>query len=140
MTIKVAVGKVSLAPWPALCSGIMCNIFVCLAVLMASAAKAVIGKIVSIFLPICAFVISGFEHCVANMYYIPAGMLAARNPEYVGKAQELYAITAEQLDRLNWGGFLYHNLLFVSIGNIIGGGVLIGLMYYAAFVHQGKKA
>ena len=125
MTIKVAVGKVSLEPWAALCSGIMCNIFVCLAVLMASAAKAVIGKIVSIFLPICAFVISG--------------MMAAENPAYVGKAQELYGITAEQLHKLDMAGFLYHNLLFVTIGNIIGGGVLIGLMYYAAFVHQSKK-
>ena len=139
MTIKVAVGKVSLVPWPALCSGIMCNIFVCLAVLMASAAKAVIGKIVSIFLPICAFVISGFEHCVANMYYIPAGIMAAGNEKYVLKAQELYGITAEQIDKLNIAGFLYHNLLFVTIGNIIGGGVVIGLMYYAAFVHQSNK-
>ena len=139
MTIKVAVGKVSLDPWPALCSGIMCNIFVCLAVLMASAAKAVIGKIVSIFLPICAFVISGFEHCVANMYYIPAGIMAAGNEKYVLKAQELYGITAEQIDKLNAVGFLYHNLLFVTIGNIIGGGVVIGLMYYAAFVHQSNK-
>ncbi len=135
MTIKVAVGKVSISPWTAICSGIMCNIFVCLAVLMASAAKAVVGKILSIFFPICAFVISGYEHCVANMYYIPAGIMAKGNPEYVQKAQELYGLTANQIDRLTVGHFLYDNLLFVTIGNIIGGGVIIGLAYYYAFVH-----
>lgn len=139
MTIKIAVGKVNLSPWTAFCSGIMCNVFVCLAVLMASAAKAIIGKIVAIFLPICAFVISGFEHCVANMYYIPAGMLAARNYDYVARAQELYGISEAQLSRLTVGHFLYDNLLFVTLGNIIGGGLLVGLMYYAAFVRKEKQ-
>ena len=139
MTLKVAVGKVTMSHWTAFCSGIMCNIFVCLAVLMASAAKAVVGKILSIFFPICAFVISGFEHCVANMYYIPAGIMASKNPEYVQKAQELYGLSLDQIHQLSVGSFLYNNLLFVTAGNIIGGGVIIGLMYYAAFVHPQKK-
>ena len=138
MTLKVAIGKVSLTPWTAICSGIMCNIFVCLAVLMASAAKAIVGKLFAIFFPICAFVISGYEHCVANMYYIPAGLMAKQNPAYVEKAQELYGITAEQIDKLTIGSFFYDNLLFVTSGNIIGGGVVIALMYYAAFVRQDK--
>jgi formate/nitrite transporter len=139
MTIKIAVGKVNLSPWTAICSGIMCNMFVCLAVLMASAAKAVIGKLFAIFFPICAFVISGYEHCVANMYYIPAGIMAKSSAAYCAKAQELYGITAEQLNRLTVGHFLYDNLFFVTIGNIIGGGVLIGLVYYFAFVHCNKS-
>lgn len=138
MTIKIALGKVSLSPWAAVCSGIMCNIFVCLAVLMASAAKAVVGKIMAIFFPICAFVVSGFEHCVANMYYIPAGIMASKNAAYVEKAQELYGITAEQIQQLTLGHFLYDNLLFVTLGNIIGGGVLVGLMYYFAFARKEK--
>lgn len=139
MTIKIALGKVSLSPMTAICSGIMCNIFVCLAVLMASSSKSLPGKILAIIVPIAAFVISGFEHCVANMYYIPAGIMAAKNSDYVAKAEEAYGITAEQIDKLTIGSFLYDNLLFVTIGNIIGGGVVIGIMYYLAFVRNGEK-
>ena len=139
MTIKIAVGKVNLDPWTAVCSGIMCNVFVCAAVLMASAAKDISGKLLACFFPICAFVISGFEHCVANMYYIPAGMMAAKNPKYVEKAQELYGIGAEKLANLDLSHFFGNNLFFVTIGNIIGGGVVIGLMYYAIFVHKSNQ-
>ena len=88
-TIKVALGKVSLSFLPALISGILCNILVCAAVLMASTAKDIAGKSLAIFFPIMAFVVSGFEHCVANMYYIPAGIFASMNPDYVAKAKEL---------------------------------------------------
>ena len=87
-TIKVALGKVSLSFLPALISGILCNILVCAAVLMASTAKDIAGKSLAIFFPIMAFVVSGFEHCVANMYYIPAGIFASMNPDYVAKAKE----------------------------------------------------
>lgn len=139
LTIKIALGKVNLSPVTAICSGVMCNIFVCATVLMASAAKDVIGKIFGAFFPIFAFVISGFEHCVANMYYIPAGIFAAKNQKYVEKAGELYGITKEQLSNLDIMHFLYNNLLFVTIGNIIGGGVVIGLMYYFIFVHKNEK-
>ena len=136
LTIKIALGKVTLSPFTAICSGIMCNIFVCLAVLLASSSKSLSGKILAIIVPIAAFVISGFEHSVANMYYIPAGILAAKNPDYVAKANEVYGITAEQLDKLNIGSFFYNNLLYVTVGNIIGGGVIVGLMYYYAFVYK----
>ena len=64
---------------------------------MAAAAKDIGGKVLAIFFPILAFVVSGFEHCVANMYYIPAGIFAAGNPAYVQKAQELYRLEAEKL-------------------------------------------
>ena len=67
-----------------------------------------------------AFVVSGFEHCVANMYYIPAGLLSASNPEYVRQAQELYQITAQQLQQLTAANFLIRNLLPVTVGNILG--------------------
>ena len=139
MTIKIAVGKVNLDPWTAFCSGIMCNIFVCAAVLMASAAKDISGKLFACFFPICAFVISGFEHCVANMYYITAGLIAKMNPAYVEKAQELYGIGADKLANLDLSHFFVNNLVFVTIGNIIGGGVVIGLMYYTIFVRKSDK-
>lgn len=128
-TIKVALGKVGIDPMQAIVSGILCNVLVCLAIFMAATAKDVAGKCIAIFFPIFVFVISGFEHCVANMYYIPAGILAVHNPIYAAKATELYGITAEQLSGLNFGT-MFSNLLPVTIGNIIGGMVFVGLLYW----------
>lgn len=128
-TIKVALGKVGIDPMQAIVSGILCNVLVCLAIFMAATAKDVAGKCIAIFFPIFVFVISGFEHCVANMYYIPAGIFAAQNPLYAAKATELYGITAEQLSGLNFGT-MFSNLVPVTIGNIIGGMVFVGLLYW----------
>ena len=128
-TIKVALGKVGIDPMQAIVSGILCNVLVCLAIFMAATAKDVAGKCIAIFFPIFVFVISGFEHCVANMYYIPAGIFAAQNPLYAAKATELYGITAEQLSGLNFGT-MFSNLVPVTIGNVIGGMVFVGLLYW----------
>ena len=128
-TIKLALGKVGIDPMQAIVSGILCNVLVCLAIFMAATAKDVAGKCIAIFFPIFVFVISGFEHCVANMYYIPAGIFAAQNPLYAAKATELYGITAEQLSGLNFGT-MFSNLIPVTIGNIIGGMVFVGLLYW----------
>ena len=128
-TIKIALGKCNLDFGTAFASGILCNILVCVAVLMAIAAKDVAGKILGIFFPIFAFVISGFEHCVANMYYIPAGMFAKLNPDYVAKAEEAYGITAEQLNNLSVAGMI-KNMIPVTLGNIVGGGICVGLLLY----------
>lgn len=128
-TIKVAVGKTNINPLAGFTSGILCNILVCLAILMASAAKDVTGKILSVFFPIMAFVICGFEHCVANMFYIPAGMLAATNSDYVNKAQELYGLTSSQCDALLSPKSLVC-FSYVTIGNIIGGMIFIGITMY----------
>ena len=97
---------------------------------MASTAKDIAGKSLAIFFPIMAFVVSGFEHCVANMYYIPAGIFASMNPDYVAKAKELYGITGSQIAALNCGNFFTVNLLPVTIGNIIGGGFIIGGLFF----------
>lgn len=130
-TIKTAVGKTGLNFVHALFSGTLCNILVCAAVLMAAAAKDIAGKVLAIFFPILAFVVSGFEHCVANMYYIPAGIFAAQNPAYVQKAEDLYGLNAEKLAGLNWGSFVTVNLIPVTIGNIIGGAILVaGVCFY----------
>lgn len=136
-TIKVAYGKCTITPFKAVCSGILCNILVCIAVLMATAAKDIAGKVWAIFFPICAFVVGGWEHCVANMYYIPAGIIASMNDGYVAKADELYGISAEQISAsVNIGGFI-SNLIPVTIGNILGGMVFVALPLY--LIHKDKK-
>ncbi len=128
-TIKIAMGKVNTTFFNGFFSGIMCNIFVCGAVLMASAAKDVVGKVWAAFFPIFAFVISGYEHCVANMYYIPAGIFAKQNETYVNMAMEKYGYTAEQLESLNWLNFFIQNELPVTLGNIVGG-MFLGVILY----------
>lgn len=126
-TIKVALAKVSITPVKGIASGILCNVLVCLAILMAGSARDIAGKVWAIFFPIWAFVIGGFEHCVANMFYIPAGMLAATNPSYVAKAEELYGITGEQCASITVMSSL-KNFIPVTIGNMIGGAILVGLV------------
>ena len=135
-TIKVAMGKVNLSFGAAFASGILCNIFVCMAVLMAMAAKDISGKIWAIFFPILAFVVSGYEHCVANMYYIPAGIFAKANGTYASLAMESYGYTTLQLDSLNWVNFVVKNLIPVTLGNIVGGMVFVGLPLY--LIHARK--
>ncbi|SHK71962.1 formate/nitrite transporter family protein [Hespellia stercorisuis] len=137
-TIKVAVGKLALSPVQGITSGILCNVLVCLAVLMAASAKDIAGKVWAIFFPICAFVVGGFEHCVANMYYIPAGILAASNPAYAAKAQEVYGITEAQLSGLNAFNSL-HSFIPVTLGNIIGGMLLVGLPLYLIYKKEWKS-
>lgn len=134
-TIKVAVGKATIGFGKGIASGILCNIIVCLAILMAAAAKDIAGKVLAIFFPIMAFVVGGFEHCVANMFYIPAGILASLNPDYVAKAKEVYGLTTEQLNSLSLAGF-FTNQIPVTIGNIIGGMVFVGLPCYLVYVKK----
>ena len=136
-TIKVAIGKVHLDFMPALVSGILCNLLVCGATLMAATAKDVIGKIFGALLPIFVFIIGGFEHCVANMFYIPAGILASKNPEYVSQLEKLYGYGAEHVADLNLHHFFINNLVPVTIGNIIGG-FMISLTLYYCFVRKAK--
>ena len=135
-TIKVAMGKVNLSFGAAFASGILCNIFVCMAVLMAMAAKDISGKIWAIFFPILAFIVSGYEHCVANMYYIPAGIFAKANSTYAAVAMESYGYTTLQLESLNWVNFALKNLVPVTLGNIVGGMIFVGLPLY--LIHSQK--
>ena len=132
VTIKAAVAKCSMGFGSAFLLGVGCNFLVCIAVLLAFAAKDVAGKILGIFGPICVFVICGFEHCVANMYYVPAGIFAMGIEKYAAKAVEAGVNTGV----LNWGSFLLHNLLPVTLGNIVGGVCIGTLMWYA---HLRKK-
>lgn len=129
-TIKVALGKATMSFGSAFTSGILCNIFVCGAVLMASAAKDAGGKIWAMFFPIMAFVVSGYEHCVANMYYIPAGILAAGNETYRQVAMETYGFSAQQLEALDWKHFFVDSSIPVTLGNMVGGMIFVGLLLY----------
>lgn len=138
-TIKVAVGKVSLTFGKAVASGIMCNILVCIAVLMGGAARDVSGKIFAILFPIMAFVVGGYEHCVANMYYIPAGMIASMNPTYKQAAIDTYNFTAEQLAKLDLSHLIVNNLIPVTIGNMIGGMLFIGAALYVLHKNSLQK-
>lgn len=125
-TIKVALGKVNLSFLQCIVSGVLCNILVCAAVLMAGCAKDATGKLLACFFVIMLFVTGGFEHCVANMYYITAGIIAAHNPQYIDLAKTAYGFSAEQLEGLNIVSYLFGNLLPVTIGNLIGGIVCVG--------------
>ena len=129
MTVKIAAYKVNLTFSQALVLGIMCNWLVCLAVWLSYGAESMIGKIFAIFFPIWLFITSGFEHSVANMYYIPAGILAKTNTAYAA----LSHVSADALHSLTWGGFLAHNLIPVTLGNLIGGGVLVGILYWYTY-------
>ena len=78
------------------------------------------------------FVAGGFEHCVANMFYIPAGILASFNPDYIRIAQKTYGITANQLENLNLSGSL-HNFIPVTIGNVIGGMLFVAVPLFLIY-------
>ena len=134
-TIKVAIKKVSLTPLEAVSLGILCNLLVCLAILMAVAGKSLADKVAAVYLPIMLFILCGFEHCVANMYYIPAGILALQNPEYKALAIE----KGLHIDKLSIMSFLFNNLLWVIVGNIIGGTVIIAGMYYLLYLRKQHK-
>ena len=97
---------------------------------MALCAKDVTGKLLTSFFVIMPFVTGGFEHCVANMYYITAGLFAKLNPAYVQAALDNYGIDQAKLDTLNVGNMFINNLLPVTIGNIIGGSLVVGLAVY----------
>lgn len=138
-TIKVALGKVNISFSQGIASGILCNILVCAAVFMASCAKDVTGKLLACFFTILLFVTAGFEHCVANMYYITAGLFACENADYLSLAQQAYGFTAQQLSSLNIIVFLKGNLLPVTIGNILGGMLFVGAPIYYLNKNKTKK-
>ena len=133
-TIKVAVKKVSITFTQGISLGILCNILVCTAVIMAASCKSMTDKIVGLFFPILLFIVSGFEHSVANMYYIPAGLFALTNKDYVILAKQQGIL----VEKLNLVSFFTDNLLPVTIGNIIGGAICIGVMYWFLYLRDEK--
>lgn len=133
--VRIAVAKVTLPPVELIFRGILCNALVCLAVWISIAARDVTGKILAIIFPISAFVALGFEHSVANMYLIPVGFLAAQDPHVLTTA----ALTPTALSHLTLDGFV-RNLVPVTIGNILGGSVLVALVYYVIYIWPRRRA
>ena len=125
--VLIAADKVNLTFLEAFSRGILCNALVCLAIWLCFSARTVVGKIAAIIFPITAFVASGFEHSIANMYFIPIGILLKQNESVANAILKIAPDAA--LERLNVIGFL-GNLLPVTIGNIIGGAVMVGLVYW----------
>jgi formate/nitrite transporter len=121
--VATAVTKSNISFMDGLLKGILCNVLVCMAVWCSFAADELAGKVLALWLPVMLFIIGGFEHCVANMYFIPAGLLAS----------SVYGIPAEGLSLF---GFFVTNLIPVTIGNIIGGAVFVGATYYAVYLQQ----
>ena len=133
--VRIAVDKVTLPTVELLFRGILCNTLVCLAVWLSLAAHTVSGKILAIVFPITAFVALGFEHSVANMYLIPVGFLSSQDPNVLVTA----AITETSLANLTLGGFV-HNLVTVTLGNILGGSGLVALVYYVIYIRPRRVA
>lgn len=128
LTYKAAGGIMGMSS--VLFAAIACNLLVNVAILLAFSAKNMIGKFFGIWFPIFAFVASGFEHCVANMYFIPTGMMAlGLHPEYVPPAGSLLAYYGG----ITMSDFLVWNLIPVTIGNIIGGLIFVGVIYFYSF-------
>ncbi|OON93875.1 MAG: FdhC protein [Candidatus Epulonipiscioides saccharophilum] len=134
---KTAAAKTSLPFMQAFILGIICNLFVCSAIVMMYAAKDVTGKMLAGFFALLAFITSGSEHVVANMYYVPIALFAKTQPELVELALSS-GITAEKLEHITWGNFIFSNGIPVMLGNIVGG-FIIGTMYYLTHYVFAKK-
>jgi formate/nitrite transporter len=131
--LMIANGKVNLTFWQSVSRGILCNILVCLAVYLCFSGRSVTDKILAILFPITAFVALGFEHSVANMYFIPAGLVLKQNPEILLAAQDVFGEIPD-LSNLTIYGFLVKNLLPVTLGNIIGGTFFVGIVHWFLFL------
>jgi formate/nitrite transporter len=130
--LSIANGKVGLDFFQAVALGILCNMLVCLAIWVSFSARSSIDRIATIIFPIAAFVAAGFEHSVANMYFIPiALMIKTIDPAFA-------SASGIDLSGLTWGAFLIKNLLPVTIGNIIGGSVGVAAVYWSVFLRPSK--
>jgi len=115
-SLQIAAAKSSLPFWTALFRGVMCNVLVCMAVWMSLAGRSVVDKFLAVLMPVTAFVAAGFEHSIANMYFLPLGMM----------------LRAAAGEPVRFAG-LWHNLVPVIAGNVLGGSVLVALVYYVIY-------
>jgi formate/nitrite transporter len=142
--LNIATTKTSLDPVQAFFLGIMCNALVCMAVWLCYGARSTMDKILAIIFPISMFVAAGFEHNVANMYFIPMGLVIKQFAPAAFWASDALAkatptaITIEAFSKLTWGNFFINNLIPVTLGNIVGGAGMVGLVYWFVYL-RGKK-
>jgi formate/nitrite transporter len=136
--LAIAQSKSQLDFSQAVALGALCNALVCLAVWLCYAGRSVTDKAIAIVFPISAFVALGFEHSVANMYFLPMGVLIREHaPEqFWAQAQ----VSAGDYPDVTWAGAIVHNLLPVTVGNVIGGSVMVGLVYWAVYLRGVERA
>jgi formate/nitrite transporter len=127
--LSIAASKTSLGFVQAIVLGAFCNGLVCLAVWLCYSARTTTDKILSIVPPIAAFVAAGFEHSVANMFFIPMGLLVKSDEEFVAQEEGL-----PSLADLTWERFVTANLLPVTIGNVVGGALMVGAIYWFVYL------
>jgi formate/nitrite transporter len=132
--LNIGESKTALGFVQAVALGIMCNALVCMAVWMCYSARTTTDKILAIIPPIATFVAAGFEHSVANMYFIPLALFVKGSGD--GKFFEAIGKTAADFPHLTWGNFFVANLLPVTIGNIIGGALMVGLIYWFVYMRK----
>jgi formate/nitrite transporter len=134
--LNTGLAKVNLDFFPALILGILCNAMVCMAVWLTYSARTTFGRIAAIIFPISGFVAAGFEHCVANMYFVPFAILVRTGaPDTFWQTTGLDAAAYQGL---TWGSFLSNNLLPVTIGNMIGGVFFVALVYWVIYLRQNR--
>jgi formate transporter len=137
VALNTGEAKTSLVFVQAMVLGIFCNALVCMAVWMCYSARSTIDKILAIVPPIAAFVAAGFEHSIANMYFIPAALFIKQ----LGTPAFFEAINKAPSDftHLTWGNFFIVNLVPVTLGNVIGGAAMVGLMYWFIYLSKAGR-
>jgi len=131
--LKTAIAKSELGFIQALALGILCNALVCMAVWLTYSARSTVDKIAAIIFPITAFVAGGFEHSVANMYFLPVALFVKTfDPQFIASLGD----KVPHLESLTWMNFLFKNLIPVTIGNIIGGTILVAAVYWSVFLRN----
>ncbi len=134
--MELANAKCALPFVAAMTRGIYCNALVCLAVWLCFSCRTTTDKILAIIFPITAFVTAGFEHSVANMYFVPVGIFIKTKGAYWASMN----VDVTQFNALNWNNFLLVNLLPVTIGNIIGGSLFVGAVYWLIYCKGARTA
>ncbi|MCS7010545.1 MAG: formate transporter FocA [Anaerolineales bacterium] len=133
--LKIALSKLQFGFWQAVVLGILCNGLVCLAVWLTYSARSTTDKIMAILFPITAFVAAGFEHSIANMFFIPYALFIKHfHPDFL-----LLVSTVGDISALSWINFLLKNLVPVTLGNIIGGVGLVALLYWSIYLRASQK-
>jgi len=133
--LDTAAAKCRLGPVQALALGMACNALVCLAVWLCYSARTTTDKVVSIIFPISAFVAAGFEHCVANMFLLPMGLFVKAGAS--GAFWQAVGRSPAAFVDLTWTNGLVRNLIPVTVGNMIGGSVMVGLVYWFIYLRKG---
>jgi formate transporter len=135
VALSLASAKVGLPFGRAFFLGILCNVLVCLAVWLSIGARTTTDKVLAVLFPVSAFVAAGFEHSVANMYLVPIGILIK---DWGPNDLASLAVLRTELSNLTWPGFLW-SLVPVTLGNVVGGGVLVGAVYWFVYLRPGGR-